>query len=56
MGEEGAIYPYYEDSYLIAEQAKMAEVLAHAPSIFGMVGLRIGLDQDIQSWCSRRAT
>ena len=40
MGEEGALYTYRNDSYLIAETGKIAKVLADAPTIFGKVGLR----------------
>ena len=43
MGEEGALYTYCDDSDLIAEWEKMAEVQTQAPTIFGKVGLRIGL-------------
>jgi len=43
MGEEGALYAYYDDSYLLAKLQRMAEVLAHVPSIFGKFDLRIGL-------------
>jgi hypothetical protein len=43
IGEEGAIYACFDDSHLIAAPENMAKVLAQAPSIFGKVGLRIGL-------------
>ncbi len=43
MGEEGALYAYCDDSYLLAEPEKMVAALAHAPAIFGKVGLRVGL-------------
>jgi len=41
MGEEGSLFTYCDDSYLLAEPNKMAEVLDQAPTIFGRVGLRI---------------
>jgi hypothetical protein len=34
MGEAGAPYAYCDDSYIITESYKMAEVLAHAPAFF----------------------
>ena len=42
LGEEGALFTYCDDSYLLAEPKKVAEVLKQAPGIFGRVGLRIG--------------
>jgi hypothetical protein len=41
-GEEGVLYTYCDDSYILAPVRKMAEVLHHALGIFGKVGLRIG--------------
>jgi hypothetical protein len=43
LGEEGSLLTYCDDSYLLAETDKMAEVLHQALAIFDMVGLRIGL-------------
>ncbi len=42
MGEQGALYVYCDDSYLVAELDKVAEVQAQATTIFGKVGLKIG--------------
>jgi hypothetical protein len=41
MGEKGAL-AYCDDSCLVVEPDKMAEVLAQAPEIYGKVGLKIG--------------
>ena len=43
MGEEGALFTYRNDSCLLAESVKLAEVMDQAPTIYGKVGLRIGL-------------
>jgi len=43
MGEEGALYAYCDDSYLILEPKKLAGVLTQASTTFGKIGLRIGL-------------
>jgi hypothetical protein len=42
IGEEGVLYTYCDDSYLLAPSERMATVLHHAPCIFAKVGLRIG--------------
>jgi hypothetical protein len=42
LGEEGTLFNYCDDSYLLAEPNKMAEVLEQALRIFGRVGLCIG--------------
>jgi hypothetical protein len=42
LGDQGTLYAYCDDSYLVAEPDKTAEVLAQAPAIFGKVGLKIG--------------
>ena len=42
VGNEGALYTYCDDSYLLAPAEHMATVLRKAPEIFGKVGLRIG--------------
>jgi len=42
VGEEGVLYTYCDDSYLLAPVEQMATVLHKAPKIFGKVGLRIG--------------
>jgi hypothetical protein len=42
VGEEGVLYTYCDESYILAPVEKMAEVLHHAPGIFGKVGLSIG--------------
>jgi hypothetical protein len=34
LGEEGALFTYYDDSYFRVEHDRMAEVLAQAPRIF----------------------
>ena len=44
VGEEGALYTYCDDSYLLAPAEQMAMVLRKAPEIFCKVGLRIGYD------------
>jgi hypothetical protein len=41
-GEEGVVYAYCDDSYILAPVDQMAQVLHQAPGIFGKVGLRIG--------------
>ena len=42
VGEEGALYTYCDDSYLLAPAEQMATTLREAPGIFAKVGLRIG--------------
>jgi len=42
VGEEGVVYTYSDDSYILAPKEQMAVVLAKAPGIFGKVGLRLG--------------
>jgi len=42
MGEQGTLYAYCDDAYLITEPDKMADVLAQAPAIYGKVGLKLG--------------
>ena len=42
MGEQGTLYAYCDDSYLIAEPDKIDEILTQAPAIFDKVGLKIG--------------
>ncbi len=42
VGEEGVVYAYCDDSYILAPIEQMAQVLHQAPWIFGKVGLRIG--------------
>jgi hypothetical protein len=42
VGEEGVVYAYCDDSYILAPVEQMAQVLHQAPGIFGKVGLRIG--------------
>jgi hypothetical protein len=42
VGEEGVLYTYCDDSYLLAPAEQMATVFRTAPSIFGKVGLRLG--------------
>jgi hypothetical protein len=42
VGEEGVLYTYCDDSYILAPVEKMAKVLHQAPDIFGKVGLRVG--------------
>ena len=42
VGEEGVLYIYCDDSYLLAPVDKMAQVLHQAPGIFEKVGLRLG--------------
>ncbi len=42
IGEEGVMYAYYDDSYILAPAEKMAEALHQAPLIFRKVGLAIG--------------
>jgi hypothetical protein len=42
MGEEGVVYAYCDDSYILAPIEHMAQVLHQAQGIFGKVGLRIG--------------
>ncbi len=41
-GEEGVLYTYSDDSYILAPKEDMAVVLEKAPAIFGKVGLRLG--------------
>ena len=41
-GEEGVVYTYSDDSYILAPKEQMAVVLEEAPGIFGKVGLRLG--------------
>ena len=42
MGEQGTLYAYCGDAYLIAVHDTMAEVLAQAPAIYGRIGLKLG--------------
>jgi len=42
VGEEGVLYTYCDDFYLLALAEHMATALHEAPEIFGKVGLRIG--------------
>jgi len=42
VGEEGALYTYCDDSYILAPAEQMATVLRKAPCIFAKVDLRIG--------------
>ena len=42
VGQEGVLYTYCDDSYLLAPPEQMATVFRTAPTIFGKVGLRIG--------------
>jgi hypothetical protein len=46
VGEEGIVYTYSDDSYILAPKEQMAVVLAEAPRIFGKVGLRLGYGPD----------
>jgi hypothetical protein len=41
LGEEGVLYTYCDDSYLLAPAEQMATVMHQAPGIFGKVRLRI---------------
>jgi hypothetical protein len=56
MGEEGALYAYCDESYLIAKPGKMTEVMARAPRIYGKAGLKIGYGPGNHSWSSRGVT
>jgi hypothetical protein len=42
VGEEGVLYTYCDNSYLLVPMKHMATVLHQAPDIFSKVGLRIG--------------
>jgi hypothetical protein len=42
VGDEGVLYTYRDESYILAPMENMAEVVHQAPGIFGKVGLRIG--------------
>ena len=41
-GEEGVLYTYFDDAYILAPKEQMAVVLEEAPGISGKVGLRLG--------------
>jgi hypothetical protein len=41
-GEEGVVYAYSDDSYILAPKEQMAVVLEEAPRIYKKVGLRLG--------------
>lgn len=41
-GEEGVVYAYSDDSYILAPKEEMANVLQKAPGIYEKVGLRLG--------------
>jgi hypothetical protein len=42
VGQEGVLYTYCDDSYLLAPVGQMATMFHTAPTIFGKVGLRLG--------------
>ncbi len=42
IGDEGVLYTYCDDAYILAPAEEMAAALQHAPGIFGKVGLRLG--------------
>ena len=42
VGEEGVLYAYCDDSYILAPVEQMATVFRTAPAIFSKVGLRLG--------------
>ncbi len=42
VGEEGVLYTYSDDSYILAPKENMAVVFQVARVIFGKVGLRLG--------------
>jgi hypothetical protein len=44
VGEEGVLYTYCDDSYLLAPMEQMATVIHQAPCIFSKVELRIGYE------------
>jgi hypothetical protein len=45
VGEEGVLYNYCDDSYMLALVDNMVEVFHQAPAIFGKVGRRLGYGQ-----------
>ena len=42
VGDEGVLYTYCDDSYMLAPAEQMATSLQQAPGIFAKVGLRLG--------------
>ena len=42
VGDEGVMYTYCDDSYILAPAEQMATTLQQAPGIFAKVGLRLG--------------
>ncbi len=42
VGDEGVLYTYSDDSYILDPVDKMAKVLHQAPGIFSKVGLMFG--------------
>jgi len=58
VGDEGVLYTYCDDSYMLAPADQMATTLQHALGIFVKVGLRLGYGPGkteliLQKGCSR---